>query len=177
MADGLRIERRDATSAWPEVKTLAEIVYTPELAAHDEWHDVVWSHAEEWLMGYCGDTLVSVAGIHRRTVEHNGVAQQIAGIGGVKTHPAYEKRGFSTAVLEATKIVIDEEIGPAFSVIFVEAHNRLFYAKRGWQVFDGIVIVEQDGDYVKFHEQGTMVRDGAEAAPVEGTIDLKGRPW
>ena len=177
MADQLRIERRDAQSAWPQVEKLAGIVYTPELAAHDEWHDVVWSEAEEWLMGYLGDELVSVAGIHRRTIEVNGERRLVAGIGGVKTYPDYEKRGYSTEVLNATNDVIAEKIAPDFSLIFVEKHNRAFYEKRGWRVFEGVVMVEQHGSRVPFPEGGAMVRDGAGTAPVSGSIELNGKPW
>ena len=177
LAEALRIERREADTAWPEVEALAKIVYTPEMAAHDEWHDVVWAHADSWLLGYLGDVLVSVAGIHQREVDVNGTLQHVAGIGGVKTHPEHEKNGYSTAVLEATNTAIAEQVAPAFSLIFVEQHNRAFYEKRGWRVFDGTVMVEQHGEQVAFPERSVMLRDGASAAPQSGTIDMKGRPW
>ena len=177
MAEALRIVRRDADTAWPAVEALAKIVYTPEMAAHDQWHDVVWSHAHTWVLGYLGDALVSVAGIHQREINVNGSDWLVAGIGGVKTHPEHEKHGYSTAVLGETNLAIAETIAPQFSVIFVEAHNRPFYEKRGWRVFGGTVMVEQHGKQVAFENGSVMLRDGASAAPQSGTIDLKGRPW
>ncbi|MEO1168264.1 MAG: GNAT family N-acetyltransferase [Pseudomonadota bacterium] len=177
MAENLRIERREAHAAWPEVEALSEIVYTPEMLAHSEFHDVDWSRAERWILGYAGDVLVGSAGIHRRQVHVDGATMTIAGIGGVKTHPDYQKRGIASAMLDDAKAVIDADIAPDFSLIFVESHNRAFYGKRGWRVFEGAVMVEQHGERLAFPEGGAMVRDGAEPAPLSGTIDLNGKPW
>lgn len=177
MAEALRIERRDATSAWPEVKALSDIVYTPEMIAHGEFHDVDWSHAESWVLGYCDDTLVASAGIYRRKGAVDGEAVTIAGIGGVKTHPDYQKQGSASVILKDACAAIDKDVSPDFSLICVETHNQDFYAKRGWRVFEGRVIVEQHGASVDFRDGGTMVRDGERPAPLIGTIDLKGRPW
>lgn len=177
MADELRIERRSAEAAWPEVEALSAIVYTPEMLAHGEFHDVAWSQAESWVLAYRGDMLVSSAGIHRRTGAVHGEPALIAGIGGVKTHPDHQGQGLASAVMEAACAAIDSKIAPDFSLICVETHNRAFYAKRGWRLFEGRVIAEQHGARVDFRDKGTMLRGGAMPTPVAGTIDLMGRPW
>lgn len=176
MAEALRIEHRDA-AAWSEVQKLSAIVYTPEMLAHSEFHDVDWSHAERWILGYAGDALVGSAGIHRRRAQLDENPVAVAGIGGVKTHPDYQKRGIASQILEDAQTVIDADIRPDFSLIFVETHNRAFYEKRGWRVFAGRVMVEQHGKRVAFPDGGAMVRDGTAAAPRSGTIDLMGKPW
>ncbi|MEM8695059.1 MAG: GNAT family N-acetyltransferase [Pseudomonadota bacterium] len=177
MAEALRLERRDGASIWPKVEALGKAVYTPEMLAHGEFHDVDWSDADRWILGYLGDDLVASAGVHRRSVLVGSEAMTIAGIGGVKTHPDHQKLGYASRVLEETLALIETEIAPDFSLIFVETHNRPFYQKRGWRVFDGTVIVEQHGERIAFPEQGTMVRDGTAHAPLSGTIDLRGKPW
>lgn len=177
LVDALRIERQDAERAWPAVEALSKIVYTPEMLAHSEFHDVDWSHAELWVLGYVGDQLVVSAGIHRRQVHWDGQPVCMAGIGGVKTHPEYQENGYASSILEECQVAITEEIAPDFSMIFVETHNRPFYEKRGWRVFDGKVLVEQHGNQGLFPDRGTMVRDGTTAAPHSGVIDLKGKPW
>lgn len=177
MAEILHIERRDAASAWPEIESLTKIVYTPEMWAHFEFPDIDWSHAEHWVLGYRDGVLVGSAGVHRRDGQFDGKTVTIAGIGGVKTHPDHQKRGYASAILDNTQALIDETISPDFSLIFVETHNRGFYEKRGWRVFEGKVMVEQHTGYLAFPDKGTMVRDGTKAAPRSGTIDLQGKPW
>lgn len=177
LVNQLRIEQRDAASAWPEVEALSKIVYTPEMLAHSAFHDVDWSHAERWILGYIGNVLVGSAGIHRQEARHDGAAVWIAGIGGVKTHPDYQKQGIASTILEAAHDTIATEIAPEFGLVFVESHNRPFYAKRGWRMFEGVVMVEQYGARIAFPDRGAMVRDGTRSAPLSGTIDLNGRPW
>lgn len=177
LAETLHIERRDAAWAWPEIESLTKLVYTPEMWADFEFPDVDWSHAEHWVLGYRDGVLVGSAGIHRREGQVDGKTVTIAGIGGVKTHPDHQKRGYASAILDNAIALIEETIAPTFSLIFVESHNRDFYEKRGWRVFEGKVVVEQPAGYLNFPDKRTMVRDGAKPAPRSGTIDLRGKPW
>ncbi len=177
MAEPLRIEIRDGPEGWEEARQLEPLVYTRELMAHVEWHDVDWSHAEQWVLGWIGETLVTAAGIHSRDVEVDGEEKLVAGVGGVMTHPEHREQGHSSAALETANEVIAGDIDPAFSLIFVEPHNVEFYANRGWRVFEGEVIVEERGQRGVFPYMGTMLRDGNEEAPASGMIDMLGRPW
>ena len=177
MAADLRIECRDAASAYPEVARLEPAVYTPEKMAHVAWHEVEWAHAERWVLGWLDERLVSCAGIHRREIALDGAPKAIAGIGGVMTHPDHQCRGYSTQVLDEANAAIAADIAPAFSLIFVEPHNVDFYAHRGWGVFEGETIVEERGRRRPFPYMGVMLRDGTEVAPERGTIDMLGKPW
>ncbi|WP_299329688.1 GNAT family N-acetyltransferase [Parasphingopyxis sp.] len=177
MTETLRIERHDGDAVWPAVEALGKAVYTPEMLAHSEFHDVDWSDAEHWVLGYLGDDLVASAGIHRRAVHVDGKPANIAGIGGVKTHPDHQKSGHASHILEVTCTLIDGQMAPDFTLIFVETHNRAFYEKRGWRVFAGTVMVDQHGKRIAFPDGSAMVRDGAQPAPRSGTIDLMGKPW
>lgn len=159
------------------VEALGRIVYTPEMLAHSEFHDVDWSDAALWVLGYLHDDLVASAGIHRRAVRVDGKTATIAGIGGVKTHPDHQKHGHASYILKEACALIDTEIEPDFSLIFAETHNRAFYEKRGWRVFAGTVMVDQHGERIAFPAGSAMVRDGSGAAPASGTIDMMGKPW
>lgn len=177
MAETLRIERFSASDGWAAVEALEPLVYPPEKMSELDWRDVEWSHAGDWVVGYLGDEAVTAVGIHRRRVEVGGEARKVAGIGGVMTHPAHQRHGYCTAALEDAQDFVEAEIAPDFLLLFVEPHNRAFYEKRGWRMFDGEVIVEERGRRDAFSYMDAMVRDGTGPAPAAGTIDLKGKPW
>ncbi len=177
LAEDLRIERHGADGGWAMVSRLEPLVYTPEKLAHVAWHEVEWSHAGHWVVGYLGQEPVTAVGIYGREVAVEGATKRAAGIGGVMTHPDHEKKGYATQALDAALAYIDSEIAPDFTLLFVEPHNLAFYEKRGWRPFAGEVIVEERGRRAVFPYMGAMVRDGVGPAPVSGSIDLLGKPW
>ena len=67
--------------------------------------------------------------------------------------------------------------GISFGVLFCEAKNIGFYSKLGWEVYHGVVRVSQERGDVIYDIMTTMVRPVAGAAPRNGNLDLRGRPW
>jgi hypothetical protein len=83
----MRVELRGGDETWPIAEPLMELVYPPEIMATMVWRDVTWAHADERVLVYDAERLVSHAGLYLRQGLHDGSAVRIGGIGGVMTHP------------------------------------------------------------------------------------------
>jgi aminoglycoside 2'-N-acetyltransferase I len=172
----MRVELRGGDETWAIAEPLMELVYPPEIMATIVWRDVTWAHADERVLVYDEEQLVSHAGLYLRQGLHDGSAVRIGGIGGVMTHPAYRIRGFASAALRRADEAFRTR-GVDFSLLFCEPKNVAFYGGLGWRVFSGVVIVAQPGGRGPFTVTTAMVRTASKPAPSDGTIDLCGLPW
>jgi aminoglycoside 2'-N-acetyltransferase I len=154
--------------SWPEVTPLAAEVYPPHILATLPWRDIVFAHADWRVLIRNGEgKLIAHVGIFLRTARVHGSPRQIAGIGGVMTHPRFRRQGFAGAALREAR-----------SFLLSEPRLVPFYARLECRSFAGPVFVEQPGSgSTNFTTMGAMVLDLAERAPAEGTIDLCGLPW
>jgi aminoglycoside 2'-N-acetyltransferase I len=172
----MRVELGGGDETWAIAEPLSELVYPPEIMATIVWRDVTWAHADERVLVYDEERLVSHAGLYLRQALHDGSAMRIGGIGGVMTHPAYRARGFASAALRRAEQSFRAH-GVDFALLFCEPKNFAFYGGLGWRVFPGEVIVEQPDGQGPFTIMAAMVRDMSKPAPSRGKIDLCGLPW
>jgi len=92
------------------------------------------------------------------------------------THPAHRQRGHVRAALaRAAEIFAQEQVD--FALLFCESHNVPVYARLGWRLFRGGVIVEQPHGPVVLTLMHTLVVGIAQEAPAGGRLDLCGKPW
>ncbi len=172
----MRVELRGGDESWAIAEPLEVLVYPSEIMATIVWRDVTWAHADERVLVYDEEQLVSHAGLYLRQGLHDGSAVRIGGIGGVVTHPDYRTRGFASAALSRADEAFHAH-GIDFTLLFCEPKNFAFYGGLGWRVFSGMVIVEQRSGRGPFRVMAAMVRDVSKPAPAGGTIDLCGLPW
>jgi GNAT superfamily N-acetyltransferase len=173
----MRIEVRDGLESPGEVAPLVAAVYPPEVLATAVWRDVVSARATLRILVYDVDMLISAVGLLFRRGTIYGTATDIAGIGGVMTHPDARRRGFGKAAMEAAHEVIVRDHGSAFGLLFCETRNYGFYQGLGWRFFDGIVIAEQPNSTGPYQVMAPFVRPFHGKTPPGGTIDLCGLPW
>jgi GNAT superfamily N-acetyltransferase len=173
----LRFEEKEGFESRAEVGLLSAAVYPPEVLKTIVWRNVVSARATHRILIYDDMTLVSAAGILFRDATVGGVSTPIAGIGGVMTLPAVQRKGFGRAAMLAAHEAIERGKTSAFGLLFCEPKNIAFYQSLGWRVFNGTVIVEQPGSVGPYRVMPALVRSFASTAPAEGTIDLHGLPW
>jgi aminoglycoside 2'-N-acetyltransferase I len=172
----MRVELSGGDQSWAIAEPLVALIYPPEIMATIVWRDVTWAHADERVLVYDEERLVSLAGLYLRQGLHDGSAVRIGGIGGVMTHPAYRARGFASAALRRADDSFRAH-GVDFTLLFCEPKNFAFYGGLGWRIFPGVVIVEQPSGRGPFTVMAAMVCDLRKPAPSGGTIDLCGLPW
>jgi len=76
--------------------------------------------------------IVSAVRVANRPVRIGGVRVEMGGIGGVSTHPDYQRRGYSTRLLQA-QIAYMQEQGYDISMLFTGLIG--FYRRVGWDCF------------------------------------------
>jgi GNAT superfamily N-acetyltransferase len=173
----VHIEERDGAESWSEIAPLFAAVYPPEVRATVVWRDVAAAHATRRILVYDGADLVAAAGLHFRRATVDGVATDIAGVGGVMTLPYAQRKGFGRAAMLAAQEVMARSETSAFALLFCEPKNIGFYQPIGWRIFGGTVIVEQRDAVAPYRLMPSLVLPLAQTAPPDGTIDLCGLPW
>ena len=161
-----------------EVTAMSEIVYPAEL-----WHDwpgyqIEWATAE-WCIRTRGDDrlLTCYVGISRRAATLDGRPVVIGGVSNVKTHPAVRRRGLATQAIQRAVDFLNDDRGVDFSLLVADPSKMPFYARLGWQAFEGELWTRQRGERVAFTLLRTLTLDGKEPGPIAGSIDLCGPPW
>jgi aminoglycoside 2'-N-acetyltransferase I len=160
------------------LKALTAAVYPPEVLATSPGRAFQWAPAQ-WsvLVWTVEDRLIAHVGIVTRKGTLDGVPVKIGGIGGVKTHPQAQGRGYASTALRRAAIALHDDHHVAFSLLVCQAHLLPFYGRLGWLLFPGRLIVEQPGGPIVFTINRPMVLPGLRPAPQEGVIDLRGFPW
>ncbi len=160
------------------LKALTAAVYPPEVVAVSPGRHLKWAPPEHSVLVLAPEgELVSHVGIVIRMGTLDGVPVKIGGIGSVKTHPRAQGRGYASAGLRRATTALHDDHRVTFSLLVCQEHLVPFYARLGWLPFVGRLLVEQSEGPTVFTINSPMVLPGLNAAPLEGTIDLKGWPW
>ncbi len=121
--------------------------------------------------------LVSYAGVLVRDARSDGRAVRIGGIGGVRTHPEFRRRGLA-ALAMGRAVEFFRACGDVdFALIVCEPRLLRTYGRMGWREFTGELWTLQHGAGERFTFNRVMTHDVRGPAPVDGVIDLCGPPW
>jgi hypothetical protein len=90
-----------------------------------------------------------------------------------------ERRGLGHATRALSEAVshLVREHGVIFSLLFCRGELVPLYARAGWRLFEGKVIVDQPQGPIEFRANRPMVIAGVGDGPQFGVIDLRGYPW
>ena len=157
---------------------LTAAVYPPAVVAVSPGRHVQWAPPDYSVLVFTPEgELVSHVGLVVRTGTLDGVAVKLGGVGGVKTHPRAQGRGYASAGLRRAATALHDDHRVAFSLLVCQEHLLPFYNRLGWRPFAGRLIVEQPTGPTVFASNRAMVLAGLSPAPRDGMIDLKGLPW
>ena len=138
-----------------------------------------WSKGE-WgaLVENPEDSLVSYAGVMFRQVRLDGRRLRLAGLGGVKTHPDWRRRGLAARAVARIMDHARQQTEVPFAMLFCRPDRVAYYASLGWQVFEGEILMHQPGGAAAYLEafRGMTAPLNGEA-PVSGQIDICGLPF
>lgn len=168
---------KDGALSWPEIAPMRERIYPPEKLKNSPMHGIEWAHAERRVLLYIDDKVRAVVGIYQREISCDGEPVRVAGIGGVMTDPDFQGLGYGKQVMSHVMDLLRTEANCAFALLFCEDHNVGFYSKLGWTLFEGEMVVEQQGKTGPFAFRNEMVLPLKEPARRTGKLDLCGLPW
>src|SRR5919109_4340977 len=159
------------------LKALTAAVYPPEVVAVSPGRHVQWAPPDYSVLVFTPEgELVSHVGLVVRLGTLDGAAVTIGGVGGVKTHPRAQGRGYASAGLRRAAAALHDDHRVAFSVLVCQEHLLSFYTRLGWLTFSGCLLVEQPTGPTVFTINCPMVFAGQSALPQDGLIDLRGLP-
>jgi aminoglycoside 2'-N-acetyltransferase I len=122
-----------------------------------------------------------LANVGRRWVSHalwierplfyNGARLRSAYVEAVATEPAHQRRGYASAVLRALALAIG-----AYDIGALSPSDPAFYARLGWELWQGSLFVERDGRQHPTPDEVVMVLRLPNTPPLDvgGTLAA---PW
>jgi GNAT superfamily N-acetyltransferase len=136
-----------------------------------------WSSPIEWMaLGWINDELVTLLGLLQRQILVGGEPLQVVGVGGVATHPNWQGRGLSSALLQVTGKFMRQRFDAPFGLLVCGEERRRFYGRAGWQYVASQLTFRQD-DRQRIMEAPVMILPLAGQDWPPGAIDLCGLPW
>jgi GNAT superfamily N-acetyltransferase len=172
----IEIEIVTGAPAWPRVKPLFDLVWPPETIAQRAWANVEFAHADLRVIVEADEQPVCHVGLYRRTGIWRERPIRIGGIGGVLTHPDFQRQGLASVAIDAALHTLRDERSNDFALLFCDADMAAFYTSRNWKPYMGEVFAEQKGERIRFDALQPLVYY-LKRAPHEGELDLCGLPW
>ncbi len=161
------------------LETLSRAAFPPgeqetEIPARFTWAKAEWGALIESAEG----DLVSYAAIACRKVELDGRFLVLAGLGGVKTHPDWRRRGLAARAVAGIMNHARRQTDASFAMLFCRPDRMTFYAVLGWSAFEGKIDMRQPGGVDAYLEAFRgMTAPLGDAAPVAGHLDICGLPF
>jgi predicted acetyltransferase len=161
------------------IDDLARAAFAANVKNDDpEFKSIEWSGSqiETMALGFIDGELVTLLGLLQREILVGEQSLWVVGVGGVATHPNWQKRGLASGLLKAVEAYMCEKMGASFGLLVCAEERRPFYRQAGWQVV---------ADHLFFWQQGqrrvlktpVMVLPLADASWPSGEIDLRKSPW
>jgi GNAT superfamily N-acetyltransferase len=159
------------------VDEVARLAYSaPNGGLNEQADDIEWSDSDWLILGWLEGQIVSLVGVLYREVQVNQQIIPVGGVGGVATHPGYQRRGLAGQLMERTELFLRDELKVPFGLLVCSDLRVPYYRKFGWQLIADPMVFEWHGTKRVFHEN-TMVLPLNDQPWPRGTVDLCGKPW
>lgn len=175
----LQITFQDVDSLSAELKE--EIDAVDHLAfCYQEGEDddgIEWANSSTWfVLGRLDGRLVTQIGVLNRMIQAGGQELSIAGVGGVATHPDFQRRGFAAHLLQAAAEQMRRLGGYDFAMLYCNPKLIPYYAKSGYRQVVNPIYILQHGQRVLFEDHQMVLPLSGKLWP-EGDVDVNGPPW
>jgi GNAT superfamily N-acetyltransferase len=137
---------------------------------------IKWASSQWMGLGWIQDQLVVQLGCLQRKIRVAGRPIRVAGIGGVATHPNFQRRGFARQLMAATAAYIQQDFQIPFGLLICDGLPCEFYQKIGWTIVGDHLLYQQEGRHLRLNTTVMALSLIDSSFPV-GEIDLCGVPW
>jgi predicted acetyltransferase len=142
----------------------------PEVAS------IEWASSDWMALGFMEDILVTQLCMLKREILVGGEPVWVGGVGGVATHPGWQRRGMASQLLHASETFMCDQLQVPFGLLVCDQTVESVYARCGWQTVAQSLYFVQDGK-TRLLKTLVMVLPLAEQAWRTGEINLCGAPW
>ncbi len=139
-------------------------------------NDIDWCSSDWMVMAKRDGQVVSLLSVVKREILAGTQHVLVGGIGGVATHPDFQRQGLAGDVLRAAAALIRDELGAPFGLLVCHPRLLHYYGKYGWQRVSGPMQFDWRGQKRTWHEE-TMILPLVNQPWPAGIIDLCGLPW
>jgi nodulation protein A len=178
----LRIEFIPETQVAPELNLRIDALDHLAFSNPDQEHDdpelksIEWSSHDWMALGWMNDELASQLCLLKRKILVGEENVWVAGVGGVATHPRWQKQGFASQLMRATEMYLCNEIRVPFGLLVCADETRPFYEGNGWKP------VANELEFVQNNKTRTlktcvMILPLSDQPWPPGKINLRGLPW
>ncbi len=138
---------------------------------------IEWANSATWYaLGRLEGKLVCQFGVLNRTIQAGGQSLSIAGVGGVATHPDFQRRGFAAHLMQAAAEQMRRLASYDFSMLFCSPEMIPYYTKRGYRQVTNTIYILQYGRRVLFEDHQMVLPLSGKSWP-DGDVDVNGPPW
>jgi GNAT superfamily N-acetyltransferase len=141
-----------------------------------EFDSIEWSSPDWLVLGFVGSELVCQLCLLEREITAGGEQVRVAGVGGVATHPGWQRCGLASQLLRAAETFMRDKMQVPFGLLVCAEATQPVYAHCGWQTVAGSLLFVQDGRR-RTLETCVMILPLAGRPWPAGEIDLLGLPW
>ncbi|HEY0376018.1 MAG TPA: GNAT family N-acetyltransferase [Pyrinomonadaceae bacterium] len=118
----------------------------------------------------------SHVGLIDHTVDVEGRAVRVGGVGGVATNGELHGRGYARKTLRCAEQFMRDELKVEFGLLFCLDPLKPFYERQGWLLLDEPVEIEQPAGRMVSPLNVMVLPFGGRVWP-KGTTDLRSLPW
>jgi GNAT superfamily N-acetyltransferase len=144
--------------------------------AGDGAEDLCWSDSQWFVLGKLDGRVVSLVGILERTILVGDREVLVGGVGGVATHPEYQRRGYAGELMRRTGDFMRDTLGLPYGLLNCSPHRVPFYGSFGWEEMTAPMYFHCRGQRMLMDGPVMILRISGEAWP-KGDVDLRGGPW
>lgn len=150
--------------------------YNPDPTPVSEMEGIEWSNAEFFVLGALDGRIVSQIGLLRREVRVGEQVIPVGGVGGVATHPEFQRRGYAGLLLDAAARFMRDEMDVSFGMLVCSPQREPYYRKFNWQPVRDRVVFDTPTGQRAWHEVTMILPLTGETWP-RGLVDMCGHPW
>jgi GNAT superfamily N-acetyltransferase len=158
------------------INTLDHLAFAGEQDDDPEFASIEWGSPDWMVLGLQDGELLSQLCLHKREIAVGVERVWVAGVGGVATHPDWQKRGFAGQVLRASETFMRETLQVPFGLLVCADETQPVYARCGWQTVARKLIFIQD-EKPRRLETCVMILPLSNQVWPFGEINLLGLPW
>lgn len=138
--------------------------------------DLCWSDSEWFVLGKVDGQIVSIVGILYRKIRVGETIILVGGIGGVATHPDFQRRGYAGKLVQRAGEFMLNEVKAPFGLLICEPKRMPFYDSFGWQPVQAPMFFHCRGER-RLYEGPVMFLTLSGGSWPDGELDLLGGPW
>lgn len=138
--------------------------------------DREWEMPELHLLGKLKGRVVSVVDLIPRTITVSGKPVRVCGIGGVATHPQYQRNGYARTLLMEAERIMRGQADYEYGMLFCDSELIPYYNKSGYRVIENPIFALKKG-VLEVLPYTCMVLELRGISFPKGEVDCQGLPW